>query len=225
MPIGPTRPYEPGADPAFLLHLARGLADRLDDQRDRAALAVEVGDGQRDALAVLVEHDDDELPGPGGARHHRMAHLEQVCDVGEVLPAHDLEVRHGNPFGPATSARIGRRENASDVDAAQPLAMSAVEAGKSDSGSARHAAEEGRRRGGVGLRPRPAAIGTAGRATERGLSHGRAPSALGEEAPRRREDHAFLATEVLPHEGGVAGDGVLEPHQGGLLGGRVGRGI
>jgi hypothetical protein len=100
----PDQRVQPRAGAARLLHLARRLADRLDDQRDRAALAVVVGDRQRDPLAMLVQHDDDELPGPGGARHQRVAHLQQVGDVGEVLPAHDLEIRHGQPFDPASSA-------------------------------------------------------------------------------------------------------------------------
>jgi hypothetical protein len=44
-------------------HLHGGLAHLLEDERDGAGLAVEVGDGQRDALAVLVDAHDDELPG------------------------------------------------------------------------------------------------------------------------------------------------------------------
>ncbi len=44
-------------------HLHRRLADLLDDQRDGAGLGVVVGDGQRDALAVLVHEHDDELAG------------------------------------------------------------------------------------------------------------------------------------------------------------------
>ena len=98
MPIGPTRPYSVRADSAVLLHLPGRLADRLDDQRDRAGDAVEVGDGQRDALTVLVQHDDDELARPRRLGHQRMAHLEQVGDVGEVLPLDDLEVGHGGRF-------------------------------------------------------------------------------------------------------------------------------
>ena len=57
-------------------------------------VTVEVGDRQRDALAVLVLHHDDELARPGGPGHQRMADLEQVGDVGEILARHDLEVGH-----------------------------------------------------------------------------------------------------------------------------------
>ena len=34
-----------GSDPAALLHLARGLPDRLDHQRNGALFTVEIGDG------------------------------------------------------------------------------------------------------------------------------------------------------------------------------------
>ena len=47
------------------------LADALDDDRDRPLLRVGIGDGQRDALAVGVQPEDDELAGlplPGDAR-------------------------------------------------------------------------------------------------------------------------------------------------------------
>ena len=77
MPIGPTIPYSVVPDLAFLLHLPGRLADRLDHQGDGALVAIEVGDGERNALAVLVEHDDDELPRLGGLGHQGMAHFEQ----------------------------------------------------------------------------------------------------------------------------------------------------
>ncbi len=81
MPIGPTIACSVRADPAVLLHLPGRLAHRLDHQRDRAPVAVEVGDRERDALAVLVRHDDDELAGLRRLRHQRMADLQQVGDV------------------------------------------------------------------------------------------------------------------------------------------------
>ena len=49
---------------AFLadaLHLPRGLADGLDDQGYRAPGAVEIGDGEGNALAVIMGNDNDEL--------------------------------------------------------------------------------------------------------------------------------------------------------------------
>ena len=84
------------ADLAVLLHLPRGLADRLDDQRDRALGAVEIGDGERNALAVLVRHDDDELSGLRRFRHQRMAEFQQIGDVGKVLTRDDFKALFGN---------------------------------------------------------------------------------------------------------------------------------
>ena len=43
--------------------VAAGLADGLDDERDRARLGVGVRDRQRDALGALGAAHDDELPG------------------------------------------------------------------------------------------------------------------------------------------------------------------
>jgi hypothetical protein len=57
----PHQRVQPRADPAGLLHLARGLAHGLDDQGDGALVPIEVGDRQRDALAMLVLHHDHEL--------------------------------------------------------------------------------------------------------------------------------------------------------------------
>ena len=90
-------------DLAFLLHLPGGLADRLDYQRDGSLVLVEIRDGERNPLALLVEHDDHELPRPGGLGHQRMAHLQQVSGVGEILACHDLEIGHcsRHPIGPA----------------------------------------------------------------------------------------------------------------------------
>ena len=99
----PDHRVQPGADAAGLLHLARGLADRLDDQRDRPAVAVEVGDRQRNALAMLVFHDDHELTGLGRLGQQRMADLQQVGDVGEIRARDDFEVGHEYLSNCATS--------------------------------------------------------------------------------------------------------------------------
>ncbi len=53
----------------FVAHLARRLAERLHDNRDRSALAVVVGNRQWDALAPLVEAHHDEVTGQSGLRH------------------------------------------------------------------------------------------------------------------------------------------------------------
>ena len=44
-------------------HLARGLADGLDDQRDGPHVDVCIGDSQRNPFTVIGHPDDDELPG------------------------------------------------------------------------------------------------------------------------------------------------------------------
>src|SRR5436190_2120720 len=87
---------QPGAGAAALLHLARRLADRLDDEGDRAALAIEIGDRQRDALAARMLHHDHELARMRCPGHRRMGDLEQVRDFGEVFALQDLEVGHCN---------------------------------------------------------------------------------------------------------------------------------
>ena len=43
-------------------------------------VAVEIGDGERDAFAVLIDAGHDEVAGAGGARHVRRMHLpEEGC--------------------------------------------------------------------------------------------------------------------------------------------------
>jgi hypothetical protein len=80
-----------------LLHLAGRLADRLDHERDRALVRIEVGERQRNALALLVLHHDDELSCARRLRHQRMADVQLIGDVGVVLAVDDLEIGHA-PF-------------------------------------------------------------------------------------------------------------------------------
>src|SRR5262249_3901710 len=54
---------EQGVAGAEQVHEPGRLADPLDDEGDRAALGVAVGDGQGDAFAARVDADDDELAG------------------------------------------------------------------------------------------------------------------------------------------------------------------
>jgi hypothetical protein len=70
---GPDHAVEQASSPADLLHFPGGLADRLHHQCDRAGGRVEIRDGQRDALAVLVGQDDDELARSGRLRHGAMS--------------------------------------------------------------------------------------------------------------------------------------------------------
>ena len=43
------------------------------------------------AIRSYYGNNDDELPRPGGFRHHRVADFEKVGGVGEVLPRHYFE--------------------------------------------------------------------------------------------------------------------------------------
>jgi hypothetical protein len=79
------------ADPAIALHFPRRLADCLDHERDRALVAVEVGDRERDAFSLVVRHHDDELARARGFGQQWMVNLEQEGDVRELLPSHDFE--------------------------------------------------------------------------------------------------------------------------------------
>ena len=56
----------------------------LDDDRDRACGAVEVGDADRDPLAGLADPHDHEVAGGGVAGHERSVHDEQLGDVRQV---------------------------------------------------------------------------------------------------------------------------------------------
>jgi hypothetical protein len=53
--------------------VGRALADRLDDQADRAGVRVGRGDGERDPLRAWSAADDHELPG-----------LPDLCDAGRL---------------------------------------------------------------------------------------------------------------------------------------------
>ena len=67
-------------------HLPSGFAYCLDDHGDGAALDVEIRNGERDALAPLIDAGHDEVPGLGGARHIRRLNLPQECTGAELLP-------------------------------------------------------------------------------------------------------------------------------------------
>ena len=72
------RPHEIEERVAFLVgphHLARRLADRLNDDRHRSPVAVVVGHRQGDALAPLAEAQHDEMPWLGGTGHVGRVHV------------------------------------------------------------------------------------------------------------------------------------------------------
>ena len=61
-------------------HFQGGFAHRLDDDGDGAALHVEIGDGQRDSFAMLVDASHDEVSGACRARHVGRLHVpEEGC--------------------------------------------------------------------------------------------------------------------------------------------------
>ena len=58
---------EDGLPGLQLVEELRRLADALDDDGDVARFGVGVGDGERDALAVVVDPEDDELARAGAS--------------------------------------------------------------------------------------------------------------------------------------------------------------
>ena len=85
-------------------HLAGRLPERLDDHRDGALLAVEVGDGERDALAALVEAEHHEVAGLGRGGDVGGLDLPEEGRVGEGFAADD-GVRHRGPIPPWNGVR------------------------------------------------------------------------------------------------------------------------
>ena len=91
MPMGPTSASSRLADMAVALDFARGLADGLDDERDRCPRARSKSamvSGMRSPS--LVRHHDDELARPRRLRQQRVTHLQQKGDVRKILPGYDL---------------------------------------------------------------------------------------------------------------------------------------
>ena len=77
-------------------HFGGGFADRLDDDGDGAASRVEIGYGERNALAVLVDAGHDEVPGPRRARHIRRVHVPEEGRWTELFPTSDE--KHHTPL-------------------------------------------------------------------------------------------------------------------------------
>ena len=77
-------------------HFVRRLAERLDDHGDGAALAIIVGDGQRNALAALVETEHDEVARLRRLRDVGRVNLPEKCRVGKTFPANDRI--HSSPW-------------------------------------------------------------------------------------------------------------------------------
>jgi hypothetical protein len=70
-------------------HLDGGLADGLDDHGDRALAGIEVGHGERNALAMLVEASHDEMSGTDGARDIRRLDVPEKGSRAELFPPSD----------------------------------------------------------------------------------------------------------------------------------------
>ncbi len=66
--------------------LPRRRPDDEEDGRDRPPFRVPVGDGEGDALALLVGHDDDELSGTAFPGHLGGVDLDEV-EVGHQTPS------------------------------------------------------------------------------------------------------------------------------------------
>ena len=75
--------------PVVVAHLPGRLAQRLDDDGDDAALAVEVGDRQRDALTALVQPGHDEMPRLRGAGDVGRQDIPAKRRLREELAAND----------------------------------------------------------------------------------------------------------------------------------------
>ena len=101
----------------MVAHLAGGLAQRLHHDRDGAALAVEVGDGQWNALARFIEPEHDEMAGLRGLRDIRRIDFPQEGLLGKLFVANDADHRYCSltcgrrPQAPASS-RNSRCTNA-----------------------------------------------------------------------------------------------------------------
>ena len=76
---------------AVPLHFSGGLAHRLNDQGDGPRHGIEVGEGEWDSLAVLMDDHDDELPRLRRLGQEGMAYVEAKGLVREILAGHDLE--------------------------------------------------------------------------------------------------------------------------------------
>jgi hypothetical protein len=78
---------------AVLLHLTRGLSNRLNHERNGSSLLIEIGNGQRYALAVFMGNDDNELARPGGPGHQWMMDFQQISRIREILPSNYFKHR------------------------------------------------------------------------------------------------------------------------------------
>ena len=97
----------------------RALADRLDDEADRAGLPVDVGDGQRDALRAGSEMDDDELARldeEAEQEHASIEHANLLAEEAELqldelsLALEQAQVRRLDAETGLTLARTRSRE-------------------------------------------------------------------------------------------------------------------
>ena len=84
--------------------IGRALADRLDDEDDRALCRVAVGDRERDAFGAGTEPDDDELTGLAcrgdpGSPDDQLVHVGRQLRVGQDLVARNARVARALVIG------------------------------------------------------------------------------------------------------------------------------
>jgi hypothetical protein len=77
-------------------HFKGGFAHGLDHHGDRAAIHVEIRDGERDAFAMLIDAGHDEVSGTCRARHIGRFHVPEEGRRTELLSTSDE--KHHTPW-------------------------------------------------------------------------------------------------------------------------------
>ena len=70
-------------------HFKGGLADRLDHHGDGAAVHIEIGHGERNAFAMLVDASHDKMSGTRRSRHIGRFHVPKEGRWTELFPTSD----------------------------------------------------------------------------------------------------------------------------------------
>jgi len=127
------RPDEVGEGVALVVviaHLAGRSTQGLHHDGDRAAVRVEVGDGERNALGAVVKAHHHELAGLRRGGHVGSLHLPQEGRGRQSLMANDAKHPLANVrafscvgYGPSALRREVRRRVSAQRAAGQPLAI------------------------------------------------------------------------------------------------------
>ena len=86
---------EDGVALAEAHHLIGGFSNGLDDDGDGAGVDVEIGDGERNAFAMLVDTSHDEVTGTSGTRHVGRLDVPKKGRRTELFPTSDE--KHNTP--------------------------------------------------------------------------------------------------------------------------------